>query len=250
MPRAYQPYDRLILRRHRGQPLDVNRPRLRAARRCVGGDNISEREFPPGRVGELLKRLRDRDEALADLVEFMSLTARRPEGLRRLTWQRFDVKTWTLSIPPEKKGGPVLIGLSGALRLLIERRLKARRLGCDLIFHRDGRLMDGDRDRAIFADVCKKMELPYGRKAGFTIYTVKSTAVGLMHDAGLSEGEIKDRSGHKTTAMMRRYLRQRPERAHAASRKLEEYLTRQRELAEKQPADAERIAVFPKVSGK
>ena len=64
--------------------------------------------------------------------------------------------------------------------------------------------MGEDKDRTIFAADCKKMELPCGRKNGFTIYTVKSTAVGLMHDAGLSEGEIKDRSGHKTDAMMRR----------------------------------------------
>lgn len=56
-------------------------------------------------------------------------------------WPRPDARTWTLSISPEKKGNPVLIGLSGALRGIVERRLKARRLGCDLIFHRDSRAM-------------------------------------------------------------------------------------------------------------
>jgi hypothetical protein len=48
--------------------------------------NVSEREFPPERIPELLKRLRAHDEVRADLVEFMGLTSRRPEGLRKLTW--------------------------------------------------------------------------------------------------------------------------------------------------------------------
>ena len=75
------------------------------------------------------------------------------------------------------------------------------------------------------------MGLRYGRCGGVTIYTVKSTAVGRMHDAGLSDAEIMDRSGHKTDAMMRRYLKQRPERAHAASEKLEAYLAQQPQSA-------------------
>jgi integrase len=214
-------------------------------------DNVSELEFPQERVPELLSRLRKHDEPLADLMEFLGLTARRPEGLRRLTWDRFDSENWTLTIPPEKKGNPVMIGLSGTLRRIIERRLAARRLGCDLIFHRKGKALGEDKDRKIFAKVCEEMELDYGRKGGFTIYTVKSTAIGLMHDAGLSDAEIKDRSGHRTDAMMRRYLKQKPERAHAASKRLETFLSRKRKrVAEKPTADAERIAVFPKVSEK
>jgi integrase len=212
-------------------------------------DNVSEIEFPLERIPELLQRLRKRDEVLADLVEFISLTARRPEGLRRLTWQRFDAKEWTLKIPPEKKGNAVLIGLSGTLRGVIDRRLKARRLGCELIFHRDGRRMGEDKDRKIFKEVCKEMELGYGRDGGFTIYTVKSTAVGLMSEAGLSNKEIKDRSGHKTDAMMERYLKQHPKRAHDASDKVEAEVEKRR-LAEKKTSDAERVAVFPNVSEK
>ncbi len=216
-------------------------------------DNVSEIEFPPERVGELVSRLRKlkTGDPLPDLVEFMSLTARRPEGLRNLTWSQFDSETWTLKIRPEKKGNAVMIGLSGALREIIERRLAARRLGCDLIFHRSGRHMRDEKDRALFAGACAEMGLAYGRDGGFTIYTVKSTAVGLMNDAGLSHAEIKDRSGHKTDAMMLRYLKQRPERAHAASEKVELYLAAKREAAaEKRVVGAERVAVFPSVSEK
>lgn len=108
--------------------------------------------------------------------------------------------------------------------------------------------MGEDKDRRIFEAVCREMELPYGRKDGFTIYTVKSTAIGLMHDAGLSDGEIKDRSGHRTDSMMRRYLKQRPERAHASSQKLDAYLAQKREerIADIRTADADKVAEFPR----
>jgi integrase len=139
----------------------------------------------------------------------------------------------------EKKGNPALIGLGRTLRAIVERRLAARRLGCDLIFHRRGRKMDPERDRELFAEACKELGLPYGREDGFTIYTVKSTAIGLAHDAGLSEGEIMDRSGHKSS-MMRRYLKQHPERAHAASAKLEAH------LAETRARLAESALAFPR----
>lgn len=205
-------------------------------------DNVSEREFPKERLGELLAALRKRDEVVADLVEFISLTARRPEGVRRLTWSLFDAATWTLRIPAEKRGNPVLLGLDGTLRAVVERRLAARHLGCDLIFHRGGRRMWSDHDRDLFAAACADLELPYGREDGFTIYSVKSTAVGLAHEAGLSESEIMDRSGHRTASMMRRYLKQHPDRAHAASRKLEAH------LAESRKRETEGTIAFPRQS--
>jgi integrase len=211
-------------------------------------DNALELEFPQERLPDLLDALRRRDEAVADLVEVISQTGRRPEGLRGLTWAALDREKWTLKIAPEKRGKAVLVGLDGALRTLLDRRLAARQLGCELIFHRNGRAMRAEKDRQIFADACKELELPYGRDGGYTIYTVKSTAVGVMHDAGLTDGEIMDRTGHRTDSMMRRYLKQNPERAHAASLKLEAYLAekRRRRVVESRALVVEVRGVFSK----
>lgn len=202
-------------------------------------DNISEAEFPPERLGDLLGDLAKRDEPLRDLVEFISLTARRPEGLRKLRWNHFNEKTWTLRIPPEKRGNEVTIGLDGDLRAVIQRRSAARQLGCDLIFHRKGKRMGEDKDRRLFKSALEALKLPYGRSHGLTIYSVKSTAVGEMFAAGLSAPEIKDRSGHKTDKMLERYRKQNDDRAHATSQKFEAYwAARKATLAEKAARDA------------
>jgi integrase len=210
--------------------------------------NVSELEFPSELVPDLLAELGKADEPLRDLVEFISLTARRPKGTRSLTWDLFDREDWTLRVPPEKGGREVLIGLDGTLKAVLQRRVAVRQPGCDLIFHRRGKAMGQDTDRRLFAEAIKKLELPYGRRGGFTIYTVKSTAVGTMYDAGLSEAEIMGRSGHRTDAMLRRYRKEKPERAHAASEKVERFVQAQRAKAQarnqkEQSSEPERVVV-------
>lgn len=205
--------------------------------------NVSEVEFPADRLPALLAELGKVDEPLRDLVEFISLTARRPKGTRALTWDLFDREQWTLRVPPEKGGREVLIGLDGTLRAVIQRRLAARQPGCDLIFHRGGQPMGEEKDRRLFAAAVKKLELPYGRRGALTLYSVKSTAVGTMYDAGLGEVEIMGRSGHRTDAMLRRYRKEKPERAHAASEKVERYVQEQREKSEKKARESERSLV-------
>lgn len=206
-------------------------------------DNVSAKEFPQERIEELLARLRERgEEALADLTEFMGLTARRPEGLRKLSWSRYDAKTAMLEIPPEKGGNPVWIAVSDDLLPIMERRIAARRLGCDLIFHRDGKKMQAWKDRSIFREVYGEMGIPYGRESGLTLYNVKSTSIGLMVDAGLSLPDIKARSGHKTDSQVERYLKQNPQRARAASLKLAAHLAKIKTDRKSEVAD--RVAVF------
>ena len=215
-------------------------------------NNVSEREFPIERIPELLSRLRAHDAALADLTEFMSLTARRPEGLRKLAWARYDAKAAMLAIPPEKKGNAVLIDVaSGALRPIIDRRIAARQLGCDLIFHRDGEKMDERKDREIFEKVLGEMELTYGRESGLILYSVKSTAIGLMNDAGFSTAEIRDRSGHRTDSQVARYLKQNPKRARATTDKLEAHLAKLAAVADadKTGPVADKVLEFARNSG-
>ena len=85
------------------------------------------------------------------------------------------------------------------------------------------------------------------RPSGLTLYTVKSTSVGLQMDAGLSDAEIMERGGWKTTAMMQRYRKQNPERAHASSTTACT-LTGMRSLTPRQPCGtaprAEPIAIL------
>jgi integrase len=78
------------------------------------------------------------DEGVRDFLEFFWWTGMRPDEIRQLTWQMFDVDSWTLSLDPRaaKTGRGRVIALEGPLRAIVERRLAARQLECSLIFHR------------------------------------------------------------------------------------------------------------------
>lgn len=207
-------------------------------------DNVREREIPFERYGGILAALPCSDTR--DFCEWLLLTATRPKGARALRWEWFDSGTWTLSVPGEKGGNPRAFAIEGTLRRVIERRLAVRRLGCPFIFHRAGRELDARQVRREFYRALEACGLPTGR-AGFTLYDTKKTAAGLLIDAGLTEREAMHFSGHKTPSMFDRYIVKSADRHRENVRKRDAYL--EQRLADKRPADADRVAVFPKVSG-
>jgi len=208
-------------------------------------DNVREQEIPLEKFPAILAAMIDSPDA-RDFCEWLLLTAMRPKGTRALLWDWFDAKTWTLKVPSEKGGQAREFAIEGSLRRVFERRLSARRLGCPFVFHQDGEALDERRVRRVFYEALEACELPTGR-GGFTLYDTKKTAAGLLIDSGLSEREAMHFSGHATPNMFDRYIVKSSARHRENVKKRDLYL--EGRLAEKQPPDAERIAVFPRVSG-
>lgn len=199
---------------------------------------IGVREYPA-----ILKAIADDDAR--DFVEWMLLTARRPKGIGALRWEWWDQKKGTIQMPPEKKGNPTVFSVRGLLQRVFERRLARRRLDCPFIFHRDGQPLDDETERPYYYEALKACGFPTGR-AGFTLYDTKKTAMGIMVDAGLTVEEIMAFSGHRSRAMVERYVVRNAERQAKSVDKRDAYL--KKVLSQKkQGGDSERVAVFPSI---
>jgi len=140
------------------------------------------------------------DQGVADFMEWFFWTGMWPGEIRSLTWQAFDSETWTLRLHAKdaKIGFGRVIALEGPLRAIIERRMKTRRFGCDLIFHRGGELV------GTFYKRWKQACLAAG-VAGKIPYDLRRTAVRNMIRAGVPERVAMSISGHKTRAVFDRY---------------------------------------------
>ena len=97
-----------------------------------------------------------------------------------------------------KTGHGRVLSLVGDLRLIIERRLKARRLDCPLVFHRYGKPVGEYRKR--WKKACKAAGV-----AGRIPYDLRRTAVRNMIRAGVDQAVAMKISGHRTDAVFRRY---------------------------------------------
>src|SRR5438128_1109240 len=100
--------------------------------------------------------------------------------------------------PSSKTGFGRILALEGPLRAIIERRLKARRLDCPVIFHRDGTPLG--EFRKTWARACRAAGL-----AGKLVYDLRRTAVRNMVRAGVPERVAMTISGHRTRAVFDRY---------------------------------------------
>ena len=140
------------------------------------------------------------DPAIADFCEWFYWTGMRPGEIRSLTWNCFDRETWTLRLHARdaKTGFGRVIALEGPLREIIERRMRDRRFGCDLIFHRDGEPVGEFRKR--WKRACLLAGL-----AGKIPYDLRRTAVRNMVRAGVPERVAMMISGHRTRAVFDRY---------------------------------------------
>ncbi len=188
-----------------------------------GGDNVRNVEIPLDKFPKILAALRS--EHVRDMVEWLLLTAMRPAAVRAFRWEWFDEKAWTLKVPAHKRGNAREFSIEGSLRRIFERRMARQVPGCPFVFH-DGKGMPirAKRLRKHFYKALTACGLPTGKAAGYCLYDTKSTATGLLLDAGLSDAEAMDFSGHKTASMLQRYRKKTAKRHGASVRKRDEYL--------------------------
>jgi integrase len=165
----------------------------------------------------ILPRLTLRGKPDTDLQDYLSwcfFTGMRTGETKALTWADFDRESWTIRLHAKdsknRKGRA--IPLENELRELVERRITARRLDCQYIFHRHGRQM---RDfRKVWKRACREAGLVkrIQDEATGTIRSVypiphdfRRSAVRNMVRAGVNPDIARQISGHRTPAIFSRY---------------------------------------------
>jgi integrase len=184
--------------------LAVNRtpPKIRAVPYIpsLTVDNARQGFFEPADLERLLRHL---EPDLADYVEWGWWTGMRRSESSALTWAMLDRSgpRWELRIP-----GPITknregrtLPLVGSSREVIERRLRARRLPCALIFHRAGRPVK--TFVTAWRAALKAAGLPKER----LYHDLRRSAARNLRRAGASETEAMRVTGHKSSSMFRRY---------------------------------------------
>jgi integrase len=140
------------------------------------------------------------DADLADVVSFLFWSAWRVGEARTLEWKDYDRAEEAIRLRPahsKNKHGRVL-PLVGELAALIVRRLKARRLDCPYIFHRDGQAI-GDF-RKLWQRACIAIGL-----TGRLVHDLRHSGVKHLIDSGIDPHTVMAFSGHRTPSMLRRY---------------------------------------------
>jgi integrase len=161
-------------------------------------DNARQGFFERGDFLAVLSQLHEPD--LKDFIEWFYWTGMRTDESRSLTWPCFDRETWTLRLhsKDDKIHKGRVIPLVGPLRQIIERRIRARRFGCDLIFHRSGKPVG--EFRKSWKTACRLAGV-----SGKLPYDMRRTAVRNRSAAGVPDGENMAISGHRTRAVFDRY---------------------------------------------
>jgi integrase len=138
----------------------------------------------------------------------------------QLTWAAFDKETWTLTLPGgiTKNGKPRKLALEGIYREIIKRRLAARVIGCELIFHRNGTPLKNFCKA--WANACKRAGV-----AGLLFHVLRRTAARNMVRAGIDRKVARAISGHETEAGFDRYNITDDEDLRAAALKTEAYVS-------------------------
>jgi integrase len=139
--------------------------------------NARQGFFERGEFEEVLAHLAGVD--VRDFCEWFYWTGMRPGEIRALTWATLDRETSTLCLHTRdaKTGHGRALALEGDLRVIIDRRLRARRLDCPLIFHRGGRPMG--EFRKAWKRACREAGLE-----GKLVDALRRTAVRNMVKAG------------------------------------------------------------------
>ena len=160
--------------------------------------NARQGFFSTGEFFTVLSNLGDQD--IADFMEWFFWTGMRPSEIRSLTWKAFDSETSMLRL--QAKDAKIDVGrgitVDGPLRSIIDRRMRTRQFGCDLIFHRNGEVV------GTFYKRWKKACLVAG-VAGKIPYDLRRTAIRNTIRAGVPERVAMSISGHKTRAVFDRY---------------------------------------------
>lgn len=189
-------------------------------------DNVREGYFERADFEALQKHIEDPD--VRDFIGWGFRTGMRKGSIAKLTWDMLDTKSWTLTLPGTitKNKARQVLKLDGEVQTIMERRVKARRLDCPLIFHRVSKGQPGQPVKD-FTLAWRKALKTAGLPAGRLFHDLRRSAVRNLLNAGVDPAVAMKVSGHKTMAMLSRYNVISEQQTAAAFRKTDEYLSTQ-----------------------
>ncbi len=139
-------------------------------------------------------------EPLGDVATFAGLSGWRKQEILSLEWAHVDMATGLVRLAREnsKTGEPRVLGLTGQLLSLMERRQAAKVDTCPFVFHRHGKRIEGFRKA--WTKATEKAGVP-----GLLFHDLRRSACRFMSEAGVPQAVAMKMSGHKTDAIYRRY---------------------------------------------
>lgn len=160
--------------------------------------NIREGFVEKGAFEAIISNLKDLD--IQDVVAWAFWTGMRKGEIGKLSWSSVDKETLMLTLPGRitKNGKPRKLALVGIYREIIKRRLNARVIGCDLIFHRNGKQIGSFRKA--WVNACKKAGV-----ADLLFHDLRRSAIRNMIRGGVERTVARTISGHRTEAVFTRY---------------------------------------------
>ncbi len=158
-------------------------------------------------------------EYLKGFVTLGYKTGWRKSELGSLSWDRVDMreKVIRLEVGETKNDDARNYCMDDEIVEIMKGQLKMRRLGCDLVFHRDGNEIK--EFRKSWKTTCKKTKIE-----GKLFHDLRRTAVRNMIRAGIPERVAMTISGHKTRSVFDRYNIVSNEDLKLASHQMETYL--------------------------
>lgn len=136
----------------------------------------------------------------ADVLDFAFYSGWRRREITELTWAEVDLPARVLRLSPERsktKTGRVL-PMSAPVHAVLQRRKAARRLACELVFHRDGESMVDWRKA--WEAACTAAGCP-----GKHLHDCRRTAARNLVRARVPERVAMQLTGHKTRSVFDRY---------------------------------------------
>ncbi|MGH7373085.1 MAG: tyrosine-type recombinase/integrase, partial [Candidatus Rokuibacteriota bacterium] len=151
---------------------------------------------------ELARILGQLPEAARDAVRFGALTGWRVGEIRGLTWDRVDFQAATVRLDDSKSGqGRLRPLVEPELRELLERRRKARALGCPSVFHRNGHPLSDTWLGTAWRAACDAAGLP-----GRYFHDLRRSAYrDLVSRAGIDLVTAMELVGHRSLSVAQRY---------------------------------------------
>ena len=143
---------------------------------------------------------------LQDLFEVGYIVGKRRAQLLATRWPMVDRSSWTITWPGSvtKTGESETLHLAGRALDIFKARWGARRLDCDLVFHRNGRPIVAVEKA--WRKACQAAGYPIGRKnGGYEWRATRHSAVTNLLTAGVPIHEAMLISGHRTMSVVRRY---------------------------------------------
>ena len=153
-------------------------------------------------------------QGVKPLVEFLYLSGWRKGEAIKLEWRDLDMGGQVVRLRSEnsKNKEPRVLPLTGRLLELMQERVKARRLDCAYVFHRNGKRV-GEFKKSwqtacVTAGLGRFEKKPNTKKKkyhGTIVHDLRRCAARNLSLAGVPEAIAMKITGHKTQSMYRRY---------------------------------------------